>query len=266
MKVRRPGFNFSTPIPAHWLGGSVFKTHLCNSFTLLFPHGEKFFIRSVQKFIPQIKDEKLKHEVKLFIRQEAQHAIEHEKFFNILREQGHDVDKILLLVEDVISKFIEKHASPKTCLALTAGFEHLTALLSEIALKDDFFSEAHPELKALFEWHALEELEHRSVAYDVLQAADPNFIHRVAGLLGAYLIFSGLSGFVTGKLLLKDKALFKNKTFIEALDVFILDQKLLPKALSIFGRYLLPGFHPSQYEISEIEGALSNPNLKFGIA
>lgn len=246
--ARKPNFLFPKDIPRHWLPGAPFRTHLCNSFTLLFPAGEKFFIRSIQRFMPALENEELKQAARTFIKQEAQHYIEHEKFLENLREQGYDIDPILRLVDEVITKFVESQTSEEFRLALTAGFEHLTSLLAEIGLEENFFASAHPKMKELFEWHALEEIEHRSVAFDVLQSVDKNYLRRVAGLLAAYLIFSGLSGYVTANLLWQDKLLLKRKTVREALDVFFLEHHLLPKALGIFARYLKPQFHPGDAE------------------
>lgn len=267
MKVRKPDFNFKTDTPAHWLGGSPFKTHLCNSFTLLFPAGEKFFIRSVQKFLPQIKDERLKAEARLFIRQEAQHYLEHEKFFQILKAQGYDINKILDVVEGLITKISENHLSDKTAMAITAGCEHITALLSEIALTDDFFQDAPEDLKALFEWHSGEELEHRSVAFDVFEVANPSYGHKVAGLIGAYVFFSVFTSYITCSLLWQDKTLFKARTVIDAMDCFFFKHKLFPKALAIFARYLLPDFHPSRYkELESMAESVFNRYSNYGVA
>ncbi len=244
--ARKPQFEFNSDVPRHWIADSPFRTHLCNSFTLLFPTGEKFFIRSLQKFVPTLSEDKLKQEAKLFIRQEAQHALEHEKFLENLRAQGYEIDNTLRLVEDVITRFVESKTSDEFRLALTAGFEHLTSLLAEIGLEENFFATAHPAMKALFEWHALEEIEHRAVSFDVLQQVDKNYPRRVAGLITAYLILSGLSGYVTANLLWQDKLLLKKKIIQEALDVFLLENRLLPKAMGIFARYLKPHFHPSE--------------------
>jgi predicted metal-dependent hydrolase len=101
-------------------------------------------------------------------------------------------------------------------------------------------------MKALFEWHALEEIEHRSVAFDVLQSVDKSYLRRAAGLMSAYLILSGLTGYVTANLLWQDKVLLKKHTIREGLNVFILEHALLPKAMGIFARYLRPGFHPGE--------------------
>ena len=252
INVRKPQFKFDSSVPRHWLAQSPFRTHLCNSFTLLFPTGEKFFIRSLQKFVPTLQDATLQQEAKLFIRQEAQHALEHDKFLTNLREQGYEIDGILRLVEDVITRFVESKTSDEFRLALTAGFEHLTSLLAEIGLEENFFEDAHPQMKALFEWHALEEIEHRSVAFDVLQSVDKSYLRRAAGLMSAYLILSGLTGYVTANLLWQDKVLLKKTTLREGLNVFILEHALLPKAMSIFARYLRPGFHPGEQNLEAL--------------
>lgn len=256
MKVRKPDFKFSKDTPAHWLGGSAFKTHLCNSFTLLFPAGEKFFIRSIQKVMPQIQDERLKAEAKLFIRQEAQHYLEHEKFFQILRAQGYEIDNILKVVEGIIENLSMKHLSPETSMALTAGCEHITSLLSEIALTDNFFKDAPDDMRALFEWHSGEELEHRSVAFDVLMATDSSYTKRAAGLIGAYVFFSAFTAYITCSLMWQDKTLLKTSSVKDAMASFFFENKLFPKALAIFVRYLLPDFHPSRY--GELETLAEN--------
>lgn len=252
MIVRKPNFEFPQTILKHWLDDCAFKTHLCNSFTLLFPTGERFFVRSLSRFVPQISDEKLKREAKLFMQQETQHAVEHEKFIQNLRDQGYDVDQTLRLVEDVITRFVEKSTSPEFKLSLTAGFEHLTSLLAEIGLSENFFENSDPVMRKLFEWHALEEIEHRAVAFDVLQSSNPSYANRVAGLLAGYLILSGLVGLVTSHLLWQDGVLLKRKTLQDAVDVFLTKNALLPKAMGIFSRYLHPKFHPLQENLDEL--------------
>ncbi len=252
MIVRKPNFEFPETILKHWLDDCAFKTHLCNSFTLLFPTGEKFFVRSIARFTPQIGDEKLKKDAKLFMQQETQHAIEHEKYIQNLRDQGYDIDQTLRLVEDVITRFVEKSTSAEFKLSLTAGFEHLTSLLAEIGLSEKFFENSDPVMKKLFEWHAVEEIEHRAVAFDVLKSANPSYANRIAGLMGGYLILSGLVGLVTTHLLWQDGLLLKRKTIKDALDVFILKNALLPKAIGIFSRYLHPNFHPLDENLNDL--------------
>ncbi len=242
---RKMNFKFPKSIHRYWLGNNPFKTHLLNSFTLLFPAGEKFFIRSIAKFQKDLEDPKLREEVKAFIQQETQHYLEHEKFFDNLKHQGYDIDGLVEWLDSFIENVPDKLNSPKMNLALTAGLEHITALLAEIGLKDNFLEEAQKEMKDLFEWHAAEEIEHRSVAYDVLQSVDPSYALRVAGLVYAYLLMSVFSGSFTVALLYQDRKLLSDKVWREFISVFFTDNALALKAVFVFMRYLHPDFHPS---------------------
>ena len=62
LKHRKPNLKFPKKIPKHWFGQSAFKTHLLNSFTLFFPSGEKYFIRSIKRVLKDIDNEELKLE------------------------------------------------------------------------------------------------------------------------------------------------------------------------------------------------------------
>lgn len=90
--VRQMNFDFSEQIQRYWYGNSPFKTHFFNSITLLFPDGEQFMLRTVKRQIKQIDNPQLKQEALAFVGQEAQHAVQHEKFWNNLRQQGYEFD------------------------------------------------------------------------------------------------------------------------------------------------------------------------------
>ena len=72
-------------------------THIANGVNLLFPAGERFFVRSVKHYLDRIEDEHLKERVRGFFGQEGRHAKEHDVFNRILEEQGYDVDRFLAL-------------------------------------------------------------------------------------------------------------------------------------------------------------------------
>ena len=241
---KKLNLQFPSSIPKHWLGGSAFKTHLLNSFTLIFPTGEKYFIRSINKFRKEIQHPKLKEEMREFIKQETQHFIEHEKFFLNLNDQGYDIDVFVKLLDTVVTKILEPFFSDKMNLAITSGLEHFTALLAEIGLKYDFLSEADPIMKELFEWHAAEEIEHRSVAFDILQTIDDDYILRAQGLILAYAFLFGFSATATAYLITKDKKITEPQIWKDMLDTFFFKESVAPKTLKIALRYLRPGFHP----------------------
>lgn len=200
LHVRTPRVGFDE-VPRHWLAGSAAATHLANGVNLLFPAGERFFVRSVRHYLPQLEKEpahaELAARVRGFFGQEGRHAQAHERFFDTLRAQGYPVDDFLVRYERVAYGFIEKASPPALRLATTVALEHFTAILAEDALSDYSaagLSEAHPAMRALLEWHAVEEIEHKSVAFDVLTAVNPSYLLRMAGLalatatLGAFWV------------------------------------------------------------------------------
>jgi predicted metal-dependent hydrolase len=177
-------------VPRHWMAKSPIATAIANGVNLLFPHGERFFVRSVNHFRDQIDDPALRAAIKGFFGQEGRHAHAHDEFNAILRTQGFEVDRFLESYKRV-SSWIEAHTSPALRLATTAAAEHFTAILAEGAFSQDVLDHAAPELRALLAWHAAEEIEHKAVAFDVLQAIDPSYALRIAGLALATATLGG---------------------------------------------------------------------------
>lgn len=252
LEHRRPNFKFGSKIPRHWLEGSPFKTHFLNSLTLVFPSGEKYFIRSIQKLIAQIDSPQIKKDAQDFIRQEAQHALEHKKFFAILQEQGYSAKEIHNCIDKIITRILEPLNSQNFNLAITAGLEHMTALVAQVGLENDFLRNAPSPLKELFNWHAAEEIEHRSVAFDVYQSLSGDTLLRIIAFVYANVLLFLMISAPTAYLLAKDRELFKAATLKDALDMFFIKDKLMLRAFGIFVDYLRPDFHPSQSEVDEL--------------
>lgn len=186
LSVRAPRLGFSA-VPKHWFASSAAATHVVNGVNLLFPAGERFFVRSVLRYLSQLEEEGRKDLVaraRWFFGQEGRHAGAHEKFFDTMRDQGYEIDRFLAWYDSVAYRFIEKNSPHALSLAVTVALEHFTAILAEDALQDDaaLLEHAHPELRRLLAWHAVEELEHKSVAFDVLAAVHPSYVLRMAGL------------------------------------------------------------------------------------
>jgi len=159
-------------VPKHFAqDGDLISSHLAAALSSVFPDGEDFFVRSVRHFRSEITDPELKRQVNGFIGQEATHGREHRAFNDRLEELGYHVK----LAERITRWGLttrERIASPKSNLAATAALEHFTATLAELVLSSeetrDMFG--HPEVRNLFVWHALEESEHKAVAFDVYKA------------------------------------------------------------------------------------------------
>lgn len=196
---------FDRSIPRYWFAGSPLASHLANGVNLLFPAGERFFIRSVKHYLDDIRDDpELLARVRAFFGQEGHHAREHERWFAVLEAQGYDIRGFLARYERWTSAF-EQFMSPELRLAVTAACEHFTAIMAERALTGGFIElSAHPTLAALLMWHAAEEIEHKSVAYDVLQRVAPDYWLRVRGLLIATALLMGWWRLATAMLLQQD--------------------------------------------------------------
>jgi predicted metal-dependent hydrolase len=202
--VRRMGFAFDTSIPRHWFADNAVATHLVNGINLLFPAGERFFVRSVKKYADRIDDPLLAEQVRAFYGQEGRHAHEHERFFRILEAQGYDIERFLQMYERVCYGWLEKVLPDAMNLAGTAASEHFTATLADLALRERFLDHAHPVMRELLMWHAAEEIEHKAVAFDVLARVQPSRALRLAGLAMSSIMLSGFWALATLMLIRQD--------------------------------------------------------------
>lgn len=158
-------------------------THNFNGYNLLFPEFELFFVRSVLHYRYLIEDETLREQVKGFVGQESMHAKIHQDYFDTLRKQGYKIDKFLRLYKRY-ANFIERMATPKLRIALTAAAEHYTATIAGLLVSSpELLKDVDPMMKKLMVWHSTEEIEHRSVAFDVMQLAGVNYPLRILAFL-----------------------------------------------------------------------------------
>ena len=171
IKPRHPEFDFSG-LPRRWFAGLAFPTHLANGANLLFPLGERFFVKSVRHFEKAIADDPaLREAVRGFYAQEGRHAQAHEQYFDTLRAQGFDIDTFLKIYRTLAFDGLARLTGPELNLAITAALEHYTATLAEGALRDRMLDAAHPVMRALLLWHSAEEIEHKSVGQPELRPA-----------------------------------------------------------------------------------------------
>jgi predicted metal-dependent hydrolase len=248
---RTPRLGF-TGVPKRWFAGSTAATQVANGVNLLFPAGERFFVRSVRHYMDRLDDPHLVAQVRGFFGQEGRHAQAHERFFDTLREQGYDIDAILKPYEALAYGRIEPMTSPALRLSVTVALEHFTAILAEDGLSSGELEAAHPVMRQLLEWHAVEELEHKSVAFDVLKAVNPSYALRITGLALATL---GLGAFwikATRALLAEDgltlRAIKQDFRELDELAVSTGAAPRKPIVSAVFLRgireYLRPSFHP----------------------
>jgi len=191
--VRRPELDFDASIPNFWLADNAVATHVFNGLNLLFPDGERFFIEAVRDCMASVHDAPLREQVRGFYGQEGRHAHEHERYFGCLEAQGYHVAPFLRRFRR-FTKLASRWLPAPLRLSMTAGAEHYTALFGALAVSDEALLEgAHPTMARLIVWHATEEIEHKAVAFDVLQATHPSYALRILGFALATLSLFGWS-------------------------------------------------------------------------
>ena len=150
--------------PRLWHGGKVEATAIYNALSWVFPKGEAFFVESVRACSAGAPP-KLAAEIKAFTTQEVIHSREHLAFNRRAMDSGYDMTKLDERLDYRLA--ILRSKPPAVQLAATMALEHFTAILAHALLADPRHLEGAETATAdLWRWHAIEEIEHKGVAYD----------------------------------------------------------------------------------------------------
>lgn len=170
--------------------GDIVMSHVLSVLSSVFPDGEDYFVRSVRAVMDRIADPQLREDVEGFVGQESMHGREHRALNDKLAELGYPTHAIGRYVQTV-TKFRERIQGRKANVAFTAALEHYTATLAETLLGDE---EARNQIgylgvRYLLLWHALEESEHKAVAFDVFRAIGGTELMRQVTMWLTHLTF-----------------------------------------------------------------------------
>jgi hypothetical protein len=238
VKARRPSFDFPLDIPKHWLAGNATRTHLMNALNLCMPSYERMVTRFMRdQVLPLLTDPHLRAQARGFLGQEAQHAGVHDKFGANLRAQGYDVTAYQRCCAWVCEQVLERKIGVKLNLAHIAAFEHYVEVLVWLLVESDFFDGCDPRMKAFYEWHAAEEIEHHTVLHDVLIAVDDSYLLRMAGSVLGLLVVLGMLLSSAVVLLRQDGALFSRKTARELVEVLFGKYGVAGRLARLFWQY-----------------------------
>ena len=178
-------------LPKHFAhDGDILGSHTLAVLSSVFPDGEDFFVRSVERVRDQIDDPHLRENVEGFIGQESMHGQEHRVLNERLAELGYPTRAIGTYIRKTLA-WRERIQSEKFNLAVTAALEHYTATLAETLLGDPEARQeiGHDGVRHLLMWHALEEAEHKAVAFDVYKAVGGTERMRKAAMWVVHLNF-----------------------------------------------------------------------------
>ena len=247
--VRRLQFN-PQAIRRHYFANSPVMSHLLTALSSTFPIGEQFFVHSVRNVRDKVKDETLQAQIAAFIGQEAMHSKAHAEFNAAWRSEDYNLDRFqawLARKDDYV-----KNLHPKIQLAITCAFEHFTALLGGYILR-------HPEVLAtldedaakLWVWHAIEEIEHRAVAFDVYQAVYGDDKIRRMIMRSVTTGFASLTLYSATRLFLQDKKKSLPKVGGNIFGFYLLGKMFLQLAPEYLA-YFKSDFHPSEIDYTKL--------------
>lgn len=213
----------------------------------IFPAGERFFAESVRRFRDRVTDENLKACVSGFMGQEALHGQQHERLNDHFQAQGFDMrvpDRGVRLGLWLLERLPHKQQ-----LACTALMEHFTARLAQEWLVNEHFrSRTEPEFQKLWQWHALEELEHKSVAFDVyLLLGDDLAERRRAMPLVAAALTPGVI-FAWAWLVASDERRWNLREHRRGLALLFGADGFVTKSLLKLGAFRRADFHPTRHD------------------
>ncbi|KPP96905.1 metal-dependent hydrolase [Marinobacter sp. HL-58] len=251
IKPQRMGFEFGEKVPRYWLDNSYTLSHVMNALSVLFPQGEQFFVDSVRYYQKAIEDPKLKKEIRGFIGQEAMHSLEHKAMNQHVRDQGMPVEELeehLEIVLGIAKKLPERHQ-----LAITCALEHMTAMMADMLLaRDDVREDMHETMRPLWVWHAIEETEHKAVAYDVFKQAGGTYAERTFYLAFSTAALGVMASYFTTRMMLNDRKNFSLKDSARGLWQLWGKNGTFSSLIPTWLEYFKPGFHPWDHDNSEL--------------
>lgn len=247
--VRRLHFN-PKAIRRHYFANSPVMSHLLTALSSTFPIGEQFFVHSVRNVRDQVQDPTLQAQIAAFIGQEAMHSKAHAEFNDAWRRDDYNLDRFQAWL--VRKDSYIKNLHPKIQLAITCAFEHFTALLGGYILQHpEVLSTLDDDAMKLWVWHAIEEIEHRSVAFDVYQAVYGDDKIRKMIMRSVTTGFASLTFYSASRLFLQDQKKSLPKIGGNLFGAYLLGKMLLqmfPEYLS----YYKKDFHPAETDYSQI--------------
>jgi predicted metal-dependent hydrolase len=258
LHAREVKFDWSG-LPLRWIPNEAFASHMLNVLHILLPEGERWFVKVFAEALPLIKDDQLREDVLGFIGQEGMHAAAHQGVQDYFAAQGLDTSEYVADLEHLFRRLLgDRRLEGKKReewlverLAMVAAVEHVTAFLGNWILNSPGLdvAGADPRMLDLLRWHGAEEVEHRSVAYDVYTHVDGRYVRRARTyVVGAtalcYLWVRGV------QFLLANDPTLEQPVKAGWRDLIRTARKgLTPSYLNVVGcawRYLQPGYHPTQ--------------------
>ena len=196
---------------------------------------------------------KLGNEIHAFVVQEAFHTREHLAFNKLVANTGYSTDAMTERTRAVLRPFEAKAALRQ--LGLTMALEHFTALFAhEVLTRERRLSPAPQDVRALWRWHAMEEIEHKAVAFDTFAALTQSwarvrrYAFRVRAMVEATLVLASVVARNMDDLFKQDE-LPRWRTWVRALIYLFGVRGVLTSMAPHYLAWFRPGFH--QWDVDD---------------
>jgi hypothetical protein len=254
VRTRRIAFSYPpASLDRHYVNGDLIMSHIVAVLSAMFPEGEDFFVRAVRNHADEVTDPELTKQVAGFIGQEVTHGREHRALNERLQEMGYPTRRVDRMTRIGLRRN-EKIFPRKVQLAMTAALEHYTAALAETLLTDTRAQAllGETEVRSMLLWHALEESEHKAVAFDVYQHVVGDERLRIRAM--RFTTFAFLASVIGHTLLsmLADRATYNPRRLGRSIAQLRHSPFLSREVLRRIRDYNRIGFHPDDNDATEI--------------
>jgi predicted metal-dependent hydrolase len=252
IEVRKMDFSFSDVNEMDWYRGNPFLTAFIAVLSGTFPPGEQMFIESVRHFKDQVTDPQLQEDIKDFTRQEAHHTNQHKLANEKLEALGWRAQTIERRVEKAI-QLLNAKRSKRERLAATVCLEHITAIIAEYVLTHPKQMEGmHPSIRNMMVWHAIEEIEHKSVAFDVYMSTGGSrkMLKRIMRAIA--ILFPTLTLARTFYLLFAARRMPNWAQFKEGFQMLFGKDGMITSIKAPFKDFYREDFHPEDHDNREL--------------
>ncbi len=245
IQPRKFAFRDLESAPQYWFANNPILTHIENAFSILIPPGERFFIRAVRNYADRVTDPVVADRVRAFVQQEGLHMRAHNELNASFKRFGTDVERETVYAESVFA-WIEKWVPKRIQLGMTAFLEHITATGAHTLFMEPAVAAAmHPELLRFWRWHAVEELEHKSVAYDLFRDTGGGYLLRVLSAIVAVALLAHPFNRIARRMIKADP---RRVTRDDLQAARRMHRKAIPPQLRLIAQYFRPGFHPDEFD------------------
>lgn len=245
IKKRQFDINLSEEKITSWANNDV-TTAYFNAISSTLPIVEKVIINAVNNFKNAVQNPLLKNQIEDFTRQEARHVGFHHQYNQFLLKRGYKLTRMNRCLQATVYLYT-KIFTPRHWLAIIVAYEHLLACVGDHFYRNLSTTNWDSNFLKVWQFHLAEEIEHKSIAFDVYTEINGNNCARIIIMVYVFLAFMGRILYRATHFLRKDQKLWKLQTFVEGSKFFLGRKGIVWSMLKGVLQYMKPRFHPWDY-------------------